>query len=1167
LTLKIFLLGQFRLQADNIKFELPSRPAQSLLAYLALNAGVTQRREKLAGLLWPEAPEANARSYLRQALWRIRKSLEGASLNPEDYLKLSEIEVFFDQTADYSLDADQVLKKTDAQSTDQLIHSLSLYRGELLPGFYEEWVIAERDRLQAAYLQKMNQLLEMLLSDARWDEALHWSEQWIRLGYSPEPAFRALMRAHAGLGDQTMISATYQRCVESLDRELGVPPSPETRLLYEQLLSREANQPASRTITQADFEHRQPAFLEKEQTRPVERQVFVARQPELARLEQVLNRALSGQGGVLFVTGEAGSGKTALIQEFTHNAQRTYADLIFANGSCNAQIGIGDPYLPLREILGMLTGDVEARWAAGAITSEHARRLWNMLPFTARAVASIGPDLIDTFVLGSSLLERSRAYAPGGADWLTRLESLIQRAEKDVRQRLDQSDLLDQYSKVMQTLAREAPLVLVLDDLQWADRGSISLLFHLVRRLTGKRILIIGAFRPEEVAVGIDGARHPLETVVNELLREFGDIIIDVDQAERHDFVESLLDSEPNQLGLPFREMLYKQTRGHALFTIELLRGLQERGDLVKDTNGEWRQGASLDWEKLPVRVEAAIAERIDRLPESLQAVLRAASIESGDFIAEVLARILRVDERALVQHLSGELDRKHRLVRAQAIERLGTRPISRYRFRHYLFQKYLYDHLDEVERAYLHEDLGNALEGLFTDQSGDLTTIAPNLAHHFQKAGIADKAIHYLHLAGVRAVQLSAFQEANAHLTKGLGLLVTQPDSQERAQQELAFQLKLGIAWGGTKGMGDPELIRLYDRARKLCQQIGDIRQLCQVLGEMALCNFVGARHMKARELAEEALGLAAGIADPLLVALCRWYLGVILFFLGEYASARTSLGEVIAFYDPEQHHHPFVFLRGSDFGLSALAYDACCLWCLGYPDQATQRSQQALSLAGELDHPFSLADVVCYGGCMLSEMRQDYDDLLVKAEKLDRLGRERVEAWQGTGTMYRGMALVMLGQVQEGVAQMLKGATVTLSRGVRVDQIRTLYYLGWAKALENDVDEGLFKIDELFGLVEQTGERHYEADYHRLQGEMLLIQGNETAAEASYLKAIDIARRQSARSWELRATLSLARLWQKQGRRDEAREALAGIFSWFTEGFNTPDIIAARKLLDELQ
>ncbi|NIP17123.1 MAG: AAA family ATPase, partial [Xanthomonadales bacterium] len=263
-------------------------------------------------------------------------------------------------------------------------------------------------------------------------------------------------------------------------------------------------------------------------------------------------------------TGEAGSGKTALVQEFTRRAQEAHADLIVASGNCNAYTGIGDPYLPFREILELLTGDVEARWAAGAMTGEHARRLWNTLPLAAQALVEAGPDLIDTFVLRAALLERAMTYAPGRADWLTRLDELVERKPTTGPGALSpqQSDLFEQYTRVLQALARQAPLVLVVDDLQWADAGSINLLFHLGRQLAGSRILIVGAYRPEEVAIGRDGERHPLEPVVNEFQRDFGDITVNLGQAESRDFVEAFLDSEPNRLGVPFREMLYRQTRG-----------------------------------------------------------------------------------------------------------------------------------------------------------------------------------------------------------------------------------------------------------------------------------------------------------------------------------------------------------------------------------------------------------------------------------------------------------------------------------------------------------------------------------------------------------------------------------------------------------------------------
>ena len=1166
MSLKIHLLGQFKLQANNFAIELPSRSAQSLLAYLALNAGVTQRREKLAGLLWPEATDTNARSYLRQALWRMRKSLESGSLTWEDYLKISDISVTFDDQSECWLDVDILLQPAEAGTVEEIIEIISLYRGELLPGFYDEWIVLERDRLQAAYHQKMNLLLERLIQAGRWDDALKWSEQWIGLGYSPEPAYRALMSAYAGLGDQGMISATYQRCVESLNRDLGLEPSPETQRLYEQVLRGELDGFVSPPPVFADLAGQRPPFLNEGEPLQIEKPIFVAREGELAKLESSLDLALSNQGRVIFITGEAGSGKTALIHEFTKRAQDAHADLVVASGNCNAHTGIGDPYLPFREVLELLTGDVEARWAAGSITREHARRLWNTLPVTAQALVETGPDLIDTFVPGTALLERAKSCIPTGEDWLTRLGEFVERKTND---RIDtspqQSDLFEQYTRVLGDLARKVPLVLVVDDLQWADTGSISLLFHLGRHLVGGRILIVGAYRPEEVAMGRDGVRHPLEPVANELQREFGDIVINVDQAESRDFVEALLDFEPNRLGVPFREMLYRQTSGQPLFTIELLRGMQERGDLVQDQGGQWIEGSELDWETLPARVEAVIAERIGRLARPLRAAMRVASVEGEVFTAEVVARVLGTDERKLVQRLSSELDRRHRLVRARAIKRLGSRRVSRYRFRHYLCQKYLYENLDEVERAYIHEDVGNVLEELYGDQPQEISTIAPQLARHFQEAGMTEKAIHYLNQTGERAIQLSAYQEALTHLTKGLALLMTLPDSRERVQQELALQLALGMAWMGPKGYG-PEVKTAYTRARQLCQQLGKMSQLCLVLGELSAFYYVKAEHLKARELAEEALSLAQRAEDPLLVALGHWYLGFILFGHGEYMTARAHLEEMIAFYKPQQHHHPIVFRRGSDAGLSALAYDACCLWCLGYPDQALSRSQQALALARELGHPFSLADVLCYAGCMFNAMRRDAMTLNDNAEELVRLSNERGFAgWLDAGTCYRGEAVAMLGHFEEGTMQMRQSMADSRSKGLRCNLAGTLGALAEAQAKAGHPEEGLTTLDEALALVEETDERLYEAELYRLRAELLLMQGDDGGAEDSLSKAIEVAQRQKEKSWELRATTVLAHLWQKQGKVDEAGQMLGEIYGWFTEGFETPDLIEARALLDE--
>jgi predicted ATPase len=724
---------------------------------------------------------------------------------------------------------------------------------------------------------------------------------------------------------------------------------------------------------------------------------------------------------------------------------------------------------------------------------------------------------------------------------------------------------------VLQALALRTPLVLVVDDLQWADAGSINLLFHLGRQLAGSRVLIVGAYRPEEVALGRRGERHPLDPVVNELRRDFGDISVDLGQAERRDFVKAFLDSEPNRLGPSFREMLYRQTDGHPLFTIELLRGLQERGNMTRDAEGYWVEGPTLDWETLPARVEAVIAERIGRLAEPLRAALRVASVEGEVFTAEVVAQVRGIDEREMLRRLSGELDRGHRLIQAQSIQRMNGQLLSHYRFRHILFQKYLYSRLDRVERVHLHEQVGTVLEKLYGVQEAPAAN-AVQLALHFQKAGITEKAVRYLCRAGERAVQLSAYREGIVHLERGLALLKDQPPARnegehlERLQQELSLQLALSMAWQGAKGAPYPEVNLANTRARELCQEMGKTSQLCHVVGEMAIVHYVDANHQMARGLAEEALDTAERLKDPRLLALSHWCLGFIQFALGQYEEARTHLQEVISFYRPQVHHQSFIALRGKDAGLSAMAYDAACLWCLGYPDEALKRSRETLALARALDHPYSLADVLCYGSCMVHEMRRDAQALKEHAEELIRLSEERLPGWRGSGTCFLGEALVRLGKVEEGIQYIRDGLTGLQSLGVRCDGSGRYWSLACAQSQAGRPEEALITVAEALAFVEQTDERYREAELHRLRGELLQQQGDEVEAEASFDKAIDVARRQHARSWELRATVSLCRLWQRHGKGEEARERLTEIYGWFTEGFDTPDLVEAKALLESL-
>ncbi len=504
-------------------------------------------------------------------------------------------------------------------------------------------------------------------------------------------------------------------------------------------------------------------------------QIFIAREQQLKQLGECLAQAVGGQGGVCFVSGEAGSGKTTLVQEFVRRAQEKDKDLAVAVGLCDAQSGIGDAYLPFREVLGQLTGDVDAKLAQGAITKENAGRLRNMLVLAGQAIVDVGPDLVGVFVPGVGLVTKLGAFVAEKVGWLDKLEKLVNKPKtKPGESGIQESHIFEQYANVLCRISEKNPLLIILDDLHWGDAASINLLFHLVRRIGQHRILILGTYRSAEVAIGRGGERHPLEKVLAEFKRYFGDITIDLDKAveeEGRHFVEAFLESEPNKLQDTFITNLYHHTGGHPLFTVELLRNMQERGDLIKDEEGQWVESESLNWDDLPTKVEGVIEERIGRLEGELKHLLTIGSVQGEDFTAEVVARVQQAEAGGLIRKLSGELERQHRLVRAEGIRRLdpGGQRLSLFRFQHNLFRTYLYNEMSEAERAYLHEDVGNALEALFGDQADE---IAVQLALHFEKAGLDEKTHHYLQKAGEQAAARHANEEAIAYFTRALELI-----------------------------------------------------------------------------------------------------------------------------------------------------------------------------------------------------------------------------------------------------------------------------------------------------------------------------------------------------------------------------------------------------------
>ncbi|MEJ2598693.1 MAG: ABC transporter substrate-binding protein, partial [Anaerolineales bacterium] len=880
-NLKISLLGHPQVwMAGNVITNFHSNKARALLYHLVASRR-TQARAVLASLFWGEFPESNANNNLRKTLSNLR-GLVG------DYLVITRESVTFNQNGGYWLDVaafeQEVLALRSAGDIRAGERALEIYKGDFLEGFYindapewESWTASERLRLREKQNHVLYKLAELYAGKTEYNQAIALAQNLVSLEPLREDVHRLLMALYAQNHQRVRALEQYERLCKRLDQELGVSPAVETEKLYQTIHSGELRFETGIHQESTDFAsawgaYRRPGFLDDEDdVEDPHKTVFVGREAEIKHLIGFLDHAIAGEGQVAFITGEAGRGKTALMAEFARRAQARYKELIIASGNGNAFSGMGDPFHLFHEVLDLLSGDVESRWLAGTLTREQARRLWNLVPQTAQALATGGKSLLDLFVDGPALLQRASAHVSENSPWLIRLREIV---EANGFRNLEHGQLIDQFTNVLTALAGRHPLVLLFDDLQWSDNASLDLLFHLSRQLSAQPIFILGAYRPSDVALdhpatGEPGAASQIQSLMTEMKRRFGYTEINLERisplAER-EFVDALIDSDPNRLGEAFRHRFYQRTRGHPLFSIELLREMKMRDDLIRDREGMWKSASGLNWELLPARIEAVISQRITRLDEALREILSVASVEGERFTAQVVTRVLERDEREILHQLA-HLQRKHRLVRELGETSPEKMPLTRYQFNHILFQQYLYQDLGEGERRLLHGRIAATLEELY---KGHEKIGRVSIAQHYSQAGMADKAIPYLVAAGDRARTQYAHREAIENYQQALVFLKQKGDYEEaartlmkigltyhnafdfkqaRAANQEAFDLwkrvsrkgrrellpkaphALRVAWRSFSGQFDPAMVKETPRALLMQQLFSGLVRLGQDL------------------------------------------------------------------------------------------------------------------------------------------------------------------------------------------------------------------------------------------------------------------------------------------------------------------------------------------------
>jgi DNA-binding winged helix-turn-helix (wHTH) protein/predicted ATPase len=858
--------------------------------------------------------------------------------------------------------------------------------------------------------------------------------------------------------------------------------------------------------------------------------LLVEREAVLQQLQMALVHAQQGTRQAVFVTGEPGIGKTAVLETFTAQAAAR-TSLWVAHGQCVEHFGPGEAYLPILEALGALCR---------------------------------GPD-------GARLVALLRQQAPTWVAQMPWLLTTAHRAQLHAElQGATRERMLREGAEVLDTLTAEMPLVLVLEDLHWSDYATIDLLALLARRRTPARLLVLGTYRPAETIVH----HHPLRTVMSDLQRHGVVTEIPLPGLSAAAVAAYLATRCPHQhFPVALAAWLHQRTDGNPLFLVTLVQALIEEGAL-HEHDGCWTVQEELATlaRKVPESLRQLLEQQITRLEPAMQRVLEVASVAGVEFAAAAVAAGLEAAADAVEEHCEA-------LVAQQLLRPLGvtTWPngmvATRYTFRHALYQQAVYERLGAGQRVRLHQRLGACLEAAYGEQVGE---IAAELAEHFERGTHAPQAVRYLRQAAEKATQRYAHREVVDLVTRALALLRQLPETPERAQQELDLQMALGPALAAIKGHAAPEVKQTYTRAHVLCQQVPESPQLPQTLVGLWLFHSGYGDHPTAQEMGRHLLRLAERFDDPVALLYAHGTLGLTAFYMGNVVATRVHLDRGIALYD-RLTHRPLALNSLWDFGVVCRIGVAGALQQLGYPDQARQREEEALALTQRIVSPYNRCNLLFFLAFVHLFRRERCLARQWVEEALHLATARGFLLLTALGTIVRGATLTAQDQAQEGLSYIRQGLTACHTLGTKQLQPWGLAMLAESYARLGQPEAGLTALAETQDLMATTGDVFYAAEIARLEGELRLQAGVQApsigsgtspvaAAEACFQRALQVARRRQTRWWELRAAMSLARLWQQQGMRAAARELLAPIYGWFTEGFDTADLQEAKALLDAL-
>jgi class 3 adenylate cyclase/predicted ATPase len=835
---------------------------------------------------------------------------------------------------------------------------------------------------------------------------------------------------------------------------------------------------------------------------------LIGRDEEIDLLLRRWARAKAGDGQVVLISGEAGIGKSRIVSVLGERLQ-------------------AEPYLRLRYFCSPYYRDS----ALHPFTDQLSR------------AAGFAPD--DLPAVKREKLEALLARAAPRHEDVALLADLL---SLPISERYPLPNLSPQRKKertlealirLVEDLSRREPVVTVFEDVHWIDPTSRELLDLMVERVRSIPVLLIVTFRPE-FQPPWTGQPQVTTLLLNRL-----------DRRDRTVLVAQIAGGKalPVEVG----EQIADRTDGVPLFIEELTKSVLESG-LLREEADRWVLEGALPPFAIPTTLHDSLLARLDRLA-SVRLVAQIGAAIGRQFPYRLLRAVSHISEDELQHGLA-------RLAASELVSQRGTPPDAIYTFKHALVQDAAHGSLLRSARQQLHAKIAEALEA----QSSELIETQPELfAQHYAEAGLVEKSVAWWSKAGHSSAARSAIAEAAAQFQRGLDQLAMLPDSPERQRQELEFCSALGAALMALKGYAAEETGNTYARARGLWERLGSPSEFLRIPYGQSLCHAVRGELNLAQRLDEDLLSLSQQSKNSAGLVLGHASTGRNLMFTGRFASSRSHLEEAIALYDPISHRalvrqagfHPHVNLGG---------HLGVVLFCLGYPDQAIAQSDAAIAEARRLAHPPTVASSLALGARLVSLI----ENSAVLGERVDQLvivtNEQGLPHWRSQGTIFHGWVKIKNGDIAEGMSLLRDGSAAYRATGAEVWMPYHLALLARACEIVGQINDAVPLLDDALQIVERTGERWFAAELNRNKGKLLLRQGHAEVAEELYRKALSIAREQEAKLWELRAAVILARLYQDQGRPTEARDLLAPIYGWFTEGFDTPDLKEAKALLNEL-